>query len=235
MANLPLLKIIKNEIELPDSKKKITIRPYLTGEEKGLLMAIESNNDKSMREAIRNLIQACVTGPFDIDSLSTLDLEFIFIQLRKISVSEEVTISLFHADMKECDHAQPVTVKLDAYEITAAPEKKIVLDDENGVGVVMKTPTINMFEKMDTKSSNVTKTFAMIYACIDYVFDAEEVYNNFSKDELKAWVDQLTESQLKKIMDFFESVPKMTYHVKYQCEKCGKEETRDLDGILNFL
>ena len=233
---LPILKIAKQDITLPDSKKVLKIRPYLTGEEKGLLMAIESKDAVNMQEAIRNLVEACVlTEGFVINDLSFMDLEFVFINLRKISVGKIVTLQLFHEDpAEECKHIQKVDVDLDKMTFEGALEKKIVLEEEQGIGIVMKTPTVSILESL-TAATDIQKTFDMIYACVDYVFDAESVYKDFTQEDLRSWIDQLNEGQLKKIMGFFDTIPKITYHVEYECSECKKIEKRNIEGILSFL
>lgn len=235
MSNLPFLKIAKQSIELPDSKKKLQIRPYLAGEEKALLMAIESKKPEMMQNAIRNLVAACiVTKDVKIEDFSMLDLEFIFIQLRIISVNSIAELNLAHEDTTECKHVSQVDIDLTQWTLDGTSIKKIVLDETSGIGIMMKMPTIAVMESLTSKS-NVEKTFDMIIGCVDYVFDAEEVYKDFSKVELKEWIDQLTEKQLEMLLQFFETIPKLVYEIDWTCEECGGHEHRKFEGILNFL
>ncbi len=235
MTTLPFLKIAKQKIELPDSKKKIEIRPYLTGEEKALLMAIESKEPDKMQYAIRNLVSACIeTKNVDISKVSMIDLEYIFIQLRIISVNAIVELELPHKDITKCGHMQKVQLDLNKMKIEGVTNKKVVIDEEAGIGLVMKSPTIETIESLEN-SSNVQKTFDMISACVDYVYDKENVYKDFTIEEIDEWINRLTEKQLEKIIAFFDNLPKIVYSLDWQCEKCGEVEHRDYEGILNFL
>ena len=57
---LPTVDLPTHELEIPSNKKKIKFRPFLVKEEKVLLLALESDNDANIREAVLNLLKGCV-------------------------------------------------------------------------------------------------------------------------------------------------------------------------------
>ena len=78
----------KHQTTLPVSGKKIEYRPFIVKEEKILLMAAESKDEKTINAAIREVISACTNGAVDVFKLPLVDMEYLFLQLRSQSVGE---------------------------------------------------------------------------------------------------------------------------------------------------
>ena len=57
--SLPLLKTPKHELTLPSTGEKLQYRPFLVGEEKGLLLALESGEDKQISESVMQTVRQC--------------------------------------------------------------------------------------------------------------------------------------------------------------------------------
>ena len=77
-TNLPLITTPSYELTLPSDGSKIQFRPFLVKEEKILLMAVESKDEKEMLSALRQIIVNCVeTEDFDVDASPLFDLEYI--------------------------------------------------------------------------------------------------------------------------------------------------------------
>ena len=55
---LPILNTPRFEVDLPISKKTVTYRPFLVKEEKVLLMALESGDQKQILKAMHDVIEA---------------------------------------------------------------------------------------------------------------------------------------------------------------------------------
>ena len=235
--SLPLLNSIQNEITLPISKKTIKIRPYLVGEEKSLLIAYETKEEKAIVDAVKNLIKSCILeGDVRVETLSMIDIEYIFLELRKLSVDQIVEIKISHKDNEECDHFQKVKIDLNKVELTGTLERKIILDEDKKIGVLMKAPSLDIAENLKSKSV-VEQGFEMLRSCILAVFTEKEVMklSDFSKEEIDKWINNLNKQQLEKIYSFFNNMPYLKYDLEYTCDKCGKIEKRELRGLQSFL
>ena len=81
-------------LTIPSTKKDIKYRPFLVREEKSLLIAQMSNNIDIMLDTLKEVIKACVLDKIDINSLASFDFEYIFSQLRAVSVGETVSLKL---------------------------------------------------------------------------------------------------------------------------------------------
>ena len=90
---LPKLETPKHSCVLPSSGETVYYRPFLVGEQKVLLVAQESENaNEQIGEMIR-LIDICCDDMIAKD-LATIDLEYLFLQLRIKSVGETADVQL---------------------------------------------------------------------------------------------------------------------------------------------
>ena len=64
----------KSHTTLPISGKKVEYRPFIVKEEKILLMAAESKDEKTINSAIREVISACTNGTVDVFKLPLTDM-----------------------------------------------------------------------------------------------------------------------------------------------------------------
>src|SRR5258708_4874679 len=81
------------DLTIPSTGDTLKFRPFLVKEEKLLLMALESKEEKDMVDAMAQVIQACALSPIKVDSLAMFDVQYIFLQLRARSVSEMVDLA----------------------------------------------------------------------------------------------------------------------------------------------
>ena len=57
---LPQVSLPTYELEVPSTGKKIKYRPFVVKEEKILLFALESGDDKQIEVAVRTLLKNCI-------------------------------------------------------------------------------------------------------------------------------------------------------------------------------
>jgi len=84
----------KYELIIPSSGQKIKYRPYLVKEEKVLMIAFETGDQKQTLGAVVDTLLACVYEDIDEGDLTTFDIEYMFTQVRSKSVGESSTIVL---------------------------------------------------------------------------------------------------------------------------------------------
>jgi len=239
---LPVLSTPKFELTLPSSKKKYKFRPFLAKEEKILLIAMQSEDQTQITDAIKDIVSSCVEG-LDAESIAMFDLEYIFLKLREKSIGESITFYARHKDNinakgEECKHVQEVKLNLSQVKVDFPKDhtNKIQLDDK--IGIVMKYPTIELAEKFEGMNENdADAAFNMIKESIDFIYDAENTYslNDYSKSEVDEFIDSMSHVQLEKIQNFFETMPKLSHEIKWKCSECGEEESVIVEGIANFF
>ena len=57
---LPTMDLPTYDLVIPSNKKKIKFRPFLVKEEKILLMALETDDEKNIKNAVFELLKACL-------------------------------------------------------------------------------------------------------------------------------------------------------------------------------
>ena len=84
---LPKISTPTYELEIPSTKKKIRYRPFLVKEEKILIIAMESQSDTEIANAVKDVLSTCIlTKGVKVDTLSTFDIEYLFLNIRGKSV-----------------------------------------------------------------------------------------------------------------------------------------------------
>lgn len=224
------------EVELPISKKTITYRPYLVKEEKLLLMALESKDQKLIMKTIQDIINVCTFEKINVRSLPTAELELLFLKLRAKSVGETSTVGY---ECSSCKTVNDVAINLNDIEITK-PKKtvsdKVMVTDS--VGIKFKYPTADdVTRTVDSEAGDIKNTFAVIIACVESIFDAENVYSaeDMERKDIEEFIDSLNSLQFAKIQEFFTSIPKLTKDISFKCEKCGTKNDITIEGIQSFF
>ena len=54
-------------------------------------------------------------------------------------------------------------------------------------------------------------------------------------DELSEWLEGLTSEQFKKIVDFFNTMPKLAHDITVRNTNTGKDFTIHLEGLADFF
>lgn len=231
--NLPQLTSPEFVTKLPSTGKEITYRPFLVREEKILLIALEGGDEKEISRAIFNILSACIISDIKIDELATFDVEFLFLKLRGKSVGEVIELKLQHSDPDSaCKHRTEVAVNLDDINVVGVVgDGKIQINDE--LGIKLRYAGINDVDKIDSNSSE--QLYSLVVQCVEYIYDTEEVYEDFTKKEMSDWLEQLNSAQFKKITDFFESAPKLSHTIEWKCPECGEKDTIVLEGMQSFF
>lgn len=236
---LPVVnKVSSYETVLPLTGKKIKYRPFLTGEEKVLLMAIESNKPDDIRNAIFQIINQCIqTENVEIEKLPTVDVEHIFFCLRRVSVGEVIELTMkppVRCESENCPTQVEVGLHLDDIKLVRDPRhnKKIMLNEN--IGVVMTYPIMSM--TFDS-TSKVQAAFDLIVDSIEKVFDENDVYDmsKVKHDEKVEWLNSLTKDQLAKIFEFFDTIPYHEVNLKSKCKGCGKDFEWNVKGMADFF
>ena len=114
---LPVLDTPKHSCVLPSTGETVTYRPFLVGEQKVLLVAQESENTNEQISEMIRLIDICCDD-IEANELATIDLEYLFLQLRIKSVGETADVQM---ECEHCNELNKVTVCL-LYTSDAADE-----------------------------------------------------------------------------------------------------------------
>lgn len=232
--SLPKLSYPIFELILPSTKQTIRYRPFLVKEEKILLTAQASGEPEDIILAIRQVINNCIlTEGVDIEALTTFDLEYVFIKIRAKSVNNVITLT--YRDLED-DKRYDVEVDLDKIEVREDPTHTNKIDIGNGLGIVMKYPMADLAATLKVVDGELDVFFEVFKGCIDYIYDADLIYktSEYSAEDLDEFVQSLDVETFKKIQEFFTTMPKLYYEVKY-INSLGHEKVIPLTTLNDFF
>ena len=234
---LPQVVLPTYELEVPSNGKKLKYRPFVVKEEKILLLALESEDDKEIEKTVKSLLKNCIQTRVKLEDLAMFDLEYIFLQIRAVSVGEIVEMQVTCRD----DEKTQVKYFMNLTEVSVnKPEghdPKIMLTDE--MGVIMRYPAWNEFisGSIMGKTPTTDGVLEIIADCIDQIFDGEDVYDSSTttKKEFVQFVEGLTNEQFESIQKFFESIPRLEHRFTVTNPETGVDSEFIVTGLTNFF
>ena len=238
---LPTIATPMYELILPSTGKKIKYRPFLVKEEKILILALESQDQSEITNAVKDVLKKCImTRGIKVDSLPTFDIEYIFLNIRAKSIGESIKVVVKCPDDGVTE--VPVTIYVDEIEVSK-PEghtTDIVLDKT--MTLRMKYPSLSQFIESNfdvsmTPEETVEKTFKVIADCMDTVFTAEDAWEakDYTAKERLAFIEQLNSKQYKDVERFFSTMPKLSHSVEVENPNTGVKNTVVLEGLADFF
>lgn len=239
---LPRIDTPTYELTLPSTKKKLKFRPFLVKEEKILLMAQEGDTSEEKIDAVKQIIRNCILQDIDVDRLSTFDIEYIFIQLRSKSVGNIIQLNYKRENCADKEDGAgdcqiPFLLNLDDTKIenmTQDHSNEIVLTDE--ISILMKYPDFSLMNQL-VDAESYDDLVELIANCIEFIKDSDEMHNvsDYTSQDVKDFIENLTQNQFEKINEFFENMPETTCDVNITCSKCGFKKEMKVRGISDFF
>lgn len=235
---LPKPPVPTYELTVPSTGKNIKYRPFLVKEEKILLISMESEDEKMIRDAVIDILKNCIlTRGVKVEQLAMFDIEYIFLRIRSKSVGEKVEMNLLCKD----DGETRVTYELDLEKVEVQfPEehdKKIMLSETSGI--VMKYPGFEQFLKTQIlqKSPSTEEVFDIVIDSVHQIFEGDEVWESSttSRKEIAEYIEGLVTSQFEKIQKFFVTMPKLSHTVTITNPNTGVESKYEIEGLVNFF
>jgi hypothetical protein len=236
---LPKISTPSYELVLPSSNRKIKFRPFLVKEEKILILAMESQDNKQIANAIKDVLGSCIlTKGIKVEKLSTFDIEYLFLNIRGKSVGEEIEVMVTCEDDGETK--VPTTINLDEIKVNINKDHSTDIKLDDKLTLRMKYPSMDEFIKSNFSVAdklNVDDTFNLISSCIDQIYSEEESWASAdcTKKELNEFIESLNSKQFKEVERFFDTMPKLSHTVKVKNPNTGVENTLVLEGLQSFF
>lgn len=235
---LPTIALPYYPLTLPTTKQQIRFRPFRVGEEKLLLMALESGEDAEMLKAMKRIVEDCVeaTPPLDAENMPLFEIEYLFLNIRAKSVKEisEVTVAC-----SKCKHPNRVAIKLDAIQV-AFPENVsnvVRFGEKTKNSITFAYPSIKTTEGLEGEDDE--KLLRFIVRCISSMIIDGNSYTHAdaTEDEFLEFLESLTAKQMQDIMDFFKHLPSISEDVCFKCvgKDCGEENKYRIASVRDFF
>ena len=234
---LPKLTTPTYELEIPSTDEKIKYRPFLVKEEKILMMAMESKENADIVQAVKDIVSECTFNKVDIDVIPMFDVEYIFLNIRAKSVGEVSKLKLLCPD--DGKTYADVEVNLSEVKVQVGDDHTNKIDLGNGMGMIMKYPSIDSFKETGITAINSSNMLDVIAACIMQIYeeDGKKVYDpkDQTKKELTDFIEQLNTAQFKEVQRFFDTMPKLKHDIVIKNPKTKKESKITLTGLNDFF
>jgi len=225
------------EMEIPSINKKVRYRPFLVKEQKSLMLASESNDQKVMLRAILDTFDNCVEGDYPKNKLTSFDVEYMFLQMRAKSVGETAEVIV---KCTECGKDNPIAINVEDIKIEV-PEQDFKVQITDDITVELCYPTyLDMIESGlsgTEESSTADVAFKVLSNCLLAVETPDEriIMKEQTSEEVTEFIESMNQDQFIKIQNFISEIPSLKHTAKFTCKHCEHKNEMVVEGLQNFL
>ena len=231
---LPQLNTATYELELPSTGETIKYRPFLVKEQKILMLAQESEDDKQIERAFSDIISTCTFEELSPYEMPLFDIEYVFLKLRGKSVGEKITVNVLCPD----DEKTRVDIDIDLKDVGVlmSDDHTNEIELTKDIKLIMKYPTLSDMTGFSEKGE-VLSIFEMIKNCIQEIHSGDEIYNSvdISSKELDEFIGNMSTQNFEEVSKFFETMPKLQHVIKIKNPKTKKTGEVTLEGMQSFF
>jgi gas vesicle protein len=114
----------------------------------------------------------------------------------------------------------------------------VVLDEDRKLGVVLNYPSLKIINSgILTGDVKLAQMYELIVNSIEQIYEGDKVHmaKDTDKKELDDFVNNLSGEQMRKIQNFFETMPRLEQKVKVMNSKTKVESEVTLKGLADFF
>lgn len=228
---LPKIQSPLFDVVIPSTDKTIKFRPFLGKEEKILLMAQQGREQREILNAMVQIVNNCAQGALNIEKLTLVDLEYIFLKLRGFSIENNIDVGFIDS---EDDKTYKFTINIDDIKVVKHDdnEPKIEIDETNGI--IMKQPDVKTAYMLLGLTED--QDYMTLVYSIDKIYDADKVYlgKDYPKEDLLNFLESLDLKTHAKLKKFFNTLPTLYYKIEYK-NSLGSDRTIELRTLEDFF
>ena len=231
---LPRIDTPTYQLTLPSTQQKIDFRPFLVREQKIIMMAQESQDEKQMVRAMSDLVTSCTFNKFDVNKLPIFDVEYMFLKIRGKSIGETVELNLMCPDDGETQ--VPTKINLEDIEVSMTVGHSNMIDITDNIKLQLRYPIYSDATQVGGLDQS-DGVFKLLTRCIDKIIYGDQEYNrvDITDKEIEEFIDQLNTDQFNNIVEFFNTMPKLRHVVQITNPKTKVKSEVVLEGLQNFL
>ena len=231
---LPKLDTPKYQLTLPSTGEMIDYRPMLVKEQKVIMMAQESDDQKEIMNGMADLISSCTFGKLDARNLPMFDVEYIFLKIRAKSVGEVIDLSVICPDDGVTSVIKKINIGEIDLQISENHTKKIDITDN--IKLYLNYPILSDISIINDEDDTDT-TFKMICRCFKELHSGDEVYHrvDIKDSDINEFLDQLNTEQFMGVTNFFETMPRLRHTIEVTNPKTNVTSEVLLEGLQSFL
>ena len=213
---LPKLTSPMFNITIPSTGNSVKIRPMLVKEEKILLVAKQSEDQTDILTAMKQVVNNCLID-LDSDTLTLFDLEYVFLRIRGVSISNVLKMSYKDSEDDKVydftiDLDKDVTIKTDQVK----PSTIEFTNEENKFAITLKYPPATLYDDKGFLQLDSDHVFeGLMFKCLDKITMNDIPLEVESEDDFKQWLDQLSVEVYTQAGDYFKNLPTLYCELKY--------------------
>lgn len=264
LANLALDSLPTFKCLVPSLGKMITLRSFVTKEQKLLMIAKQSEGDDQLDNivnAVTQLIQNCVTvGDVDISTLPSFDIEYIYIQLHMHSTGTTSSKSFYlckapvldeEGNPKLNDEKEPITCDQANGVVVSLKEAKVSTSEiSNGIitvgsatieKLILKYPNFEQITRHDVAiaEDDIDATMQVYAECMAYLYKADgsvlKYGDDYEASDALEFLELMPQTVFDEVIAFFTNIPSVSGHADFTCRKCGHNAKIELRGLQDFF
>lgn len=219
--------------KLPSTGKEVEFRPFLVGDERILFMAVESNDEEEIIRTTKQIVSSClVSKDVDVETMTYMDIDFLFIAMRAKSVGEKVSVK---CTCPSCHWQYSDQIDILNYSVKKNDEIKDMIELGGGLVAKMKLPTYTDLRKnIDLKGMEMV--IYRIGVCMEYVANSDgEVQRPGLDFQIDEFINTLTKAQFSKLEEYVSNLPKISVNFNSKCERCGNEFMNYYEDFIDFF
>ena len=211
---LPKLTTPTYTLLVPSTQEEVKFRAFLVKEQKVLMIAQESGEERMIAEALASLVSDCTFGSVDATKNPMFDIEYVFLQIRAKSVGSEVELSVYCPDDGET--MTQVKVQLEDIAVQTNVEHKTEYNLTDDIKINFRYPRLGDVQDLPAGVSDFERMTKLVHHCIDTVETPDEVINrvDMSEEEIDEFIDSFNGPQLESAIEFFDTMPKVRHLVE---------------------
>ena len=231
---LPRIDTPTYQLTLPSTQEPIDYRHFLVKEQKIIMMAQESNDETQMVRAMTDLLTSCTFGKIDISVLPTYDVEYMFLKIRGKSAGETVELNLICPDDKETKVQTKINLEDIQVQMTVGHSNEIEITDK--IKLYLKHPMFADAMSLNTETTS-DSVFKLLNRCVVKIVYGDTEYNrvDITDKDIEEFVEQLNTEQFEKVINFFNTMPRLRHVVDVTNPKTKVRSEGLLEGLQSFL
>ena len=232
--SLPQLNTATYELKLPSTGKTVKYRPFLVKEQKILMLAQETADEKEIERAFADIVSACTFDKLNPYKIPLFDIEYVFLNLRGKSVGEKVKLNVLCPDDEET--RVNIEINLEDVGVITNDDHTNEIELTEDIKIVMKYPTLSNMTGFSNQGE-VLSIFEMIKTCIHEIHNGEEIFNSvdISSEELDEFIGNMSTQNFNELNKFFDTMPKLQHVIKVKNPKTKKTREVTIEGVQSFF
>ena len=234
---LPKIELPKFTTTLPSTGAQVEYWPMTIAQEKLLLLAKEGDGENDILQAIVDVVAKCTSDKIRPVNLPMCDINWLFLQIRKVSVSNIAELSYMEPIEDGDDKQHDFKVDLNQVIIDKSKLKDRTIKVNDEITITMCYTPVRVYLSKEYVDASASERFDLILRnSIDLISTSDNVNQaqNVPPEELQEWLGNLPTQTYTDIEVFLTGMPSLFYEVKYTDVK-GEEQKIVLSELTDFF